>query len=107
MRSEILSLALAIPEGLLLGVFFFGGLWWTIQKVIPSKNPGLWFLGSVIFRMGTVLCGFYFVSHVQLSRIFPCLLGFVIGRLAVGYLIKSMSQPTALRGGAIHAPDLR
>ena len=106
MTSEALNFALAILEGVLLGAFFFGGLWWTIQKAVSSKLPAFWFLGSMIFRMGVVLTGVYFVCHEHLSRIFPCLLGFVIGRLAVGYFVKTMARPTDVREGAAHAPEL-
>ena len=31
--SDTLALALALFAGALLGTFFFGGLWWTVQKL--------------------------------------------------------------------------
>ena len=110
MRSEVLNLALGILEGILLGVFFYGGLWWTIQKAISSEFTAFWFLGSMILRMGVVLTGVYFVCHENLIRIFPCLLGLFIGRIAVGYFVKVMpkvmAEATDVREGGIHAPDL-
>ena len=36
--------------GALLGVFFFGGLWWTVQKGVASERPAFWFLGSLLVR---------------------------------------------------------
>ena len=50
--SDILALALAFLAGALLGVFFFGGLWWTVQKGVTSETPALWFLGSLLLRTG-------------------------------------------------------
>ena len=38
--------------GLVLGAIFFGGLWWTVRKGLSSQQPALWFLGSMLLRMG-------------------------------------------------------
>ena len=38
--SDILALTLALLAGVLLGAFFFGGLWWTVQKGVTSETPG-------------------------------------------------------------------
>ena len=47
--------------GALLGAFFFGGLWWTVQKGVTSEQPALWFLGSLLLRTvpdpGRILSG--------------------------------------------------
>ena len=42
--NETLSLALALLTGVLLGAIFFGGLWWTVQKMVSSKWSALWLL---------------------------------------------------------------
>jgi heme A synthase len=34
----------------LLGVIFFGGLWWTVRKGLSSKRPALCFFGSLLLR---------------------------------------------------------
>ncbi len=81
--SDILALALALLAGALLGAFFFGGLWWTVQKGVTSERPALWFLGSLLLRTGMILAGFYFVSQGHWSRLVACLLGFVIARVIV------------------------
>jgi len=81
--SDILALALSLFAGALLGVFFFGGLWWTVQKGVTSQRPALWFLGSLLLRTSLILAGFYFVSQGHWSRIVVCLLGFVIARVVI------------------------
>ena len=60
--SDFLALALALLAGGLLGVFFFGGLWWTVQKGVTSEGPrsgssaacccepGSFWLDSILFR---------------------------------------------------------
>ena len=59
--NEFLILVVALVAGLLLGAVFFGGLWWTVRNGVSSKHAALWFLGSMLLRMGIVLFGFYFV----------------------------------------------
>ena len=81
--SDILALALALLGGALLGTFFFGGLWWTVQKGVVSDRPALWFLGSLLLRTGLILAGFYFVAQGHWSRLVACLVGFLVARIIV------------------------
>ncbi len=81
--SDLPALALALATGVLLGSFFFGGLWWTVQKGVTSERPALWFLGSLLVRTGIILAGFYFVSQGHWSRLATCLVGFLIARVIV------------------------
>ena len=90
--SDILALALALLAGALLGAFFFGGLWWTVQKGVASERPALWFLGSLLLRTGVILAGFYFVSQGHWSRLVACLLGFLIARVIV---VKRLTRAPA------------
>ena len=90
--NELLTLALALVAGLLLGAIFFGGLWWTVRKGISSKQPAFWFLGSLLLRMGIALAGFYFVSGGQWRRLALCLVGFVMARLVIARLV--VTRPT-------------
>jgi F1F0 ATPase subunit 2 len=90
--SDTPALALAFLAGVLLGTFFFGGLWWTVQKGIVSERPALWFLGSLLLRTGLLLAGFYFVSQGHWSRLVASLLGFLIARLVV---VKRLTRPPA------------
>ena len=81
--NETLTLMLAWVAGSVLGAMFFGGLWWTVQQGVSSKQPALWFFGSLLLRMSIALAGFYFVSGGHWERLLACLLGFVIARFIV------------------------
>jgi F1F0 ATPase subunit 2 len=87
--NETLPLVLAGVAGLLLGAVFFGGLWWTVRKGVPSQRPVLWFFGSLLLRMSIVLAGFYFVGRGHWERLVVCLLGFVMARLIVTWLTRA------------------
>ena len=87
--NEPLSLAFVLVAGALLGAMFYGGLWWTVRRGVSSKRVALWFLGSLLLRMGVALAGFYLVSDGHWERLLACLLGFVMSRLAVTRLAQS------------------
>ena len=103
--NETLTVILAWIAGLVLGAIFFGGLWWTVRKGVSSPRPALWFLGSMMLRMGIVLAGFYFVGHGNWQRLVSCLVGFIIGRFLVMWLTRT---PTENRDNRVkeasHAP---
>jgi F1F0 ATPase subunit 2 len=81
--SPAAALAFALVSGLALGVFFFGGLWWTVRRGIVSGTPALWFSVSSLLRTAIALGGFYLVSNGQWQRLLACLSGFVLARVVV------------------------
>lgn len=101
--NEMVIGVLAWLAGLLLGAIFFGGLWWTVRKCVTSERPALWILGSLLLRMSTALTGFYFVADGQWQRLLLCLLGFIMARFAVTFLLPSPT-PAIPTPEANHAP---
>jgi F1F0 ATPase subunit 2 len=86
--NETLRLALAWLAGCAIGLVFFGGLWWTVRKGLSSRQPAIWFLGSLLLRMGIALAGLFAVSSGHWERLVSCLIGFVMARLAVTWLTR-------------------
>lgn len=102
--NEALSLAAGLLAGIVLGAFFFGGLWWTVRKGLSSRRVALWFLGSMLLRTSVVLLGFYFVSGGNWQRLLAALLGFVLARLIVMRLTQAAVKPKPFAQDASHAP---
>jgi F1F0 ATPase subunit 2 len=102
--NEAVTLALAWLAGLALGALFFGGLWWTVRAGITARRPALWFLGSLLFRMGIALAGFYAVSAGNLNRLLVCLFGFFIARSIVTRLSGAPGKSPCPTGAERHAP---
>ena len=94
---DVISLVAVTAEGGVLGTFFFGGLWWTVQKSLTSNNPVWWFFGSTLLRTGFAMAGFYFTSRGDWQKLLVCLLGFVIARIIVTRLTRTTKK-------GIHAP---
>ena len=81
--NEIAALVLALLGGTLLGIFFFGGLWWTIRLGVRTSAPALWFLGSLLLRTTVVVGGIYVIAHKDWRQLIGCLLGFLLARACV------------------------
>lgn len=81
--NEAIIIMVILIVGILLGIFFFGGLWWTTKRGLISKYPALWFLGSLLIRMGITVTTFYFISRDHWDRALFCLIGFIVARSIV------------------------
>jgi len=104
--SETLTLILVTGAGFVLGICFFGSLWWTIQRALTSKRPALLFLVSLLLRISLTLAGFYYIANGRLKLFLLCLLGFVIARFV---MVRLVGLPTATpsQEEASYAPEPR
>lgn len=93
--SDPLQFLAALLVGFALGVLFFGGLWFTVQRSVTSRKPALWFLASFVFRTSLLLTGFYYVAKESWQSLLICVAGFVIARLAVISITSSIRQKKA------------
>ena len=101
--NEVWIILLALLAGMLLGTIFFGGLWWTVEKGLSSKQPAALFAGSMLLRTAVALAGFYYFSHGDWHRLVGCLIGFVLARLVVTRFTRVPTESGALRieGGSM------
>jgi F1F0 ATPase subunit 2 len=79
--KDVSAMILALLAGVLLGIIFFGGLWWTIQRGVSSKSPAILFSGSLLLRTATTVAGFYLISRGNWRNLLVCLFGFLLARL--------------------------
>ena len=101
MSPTILQLVFAFLGGAGLGIFYFLGLWWTVQKLLSARSPALLSLGSFAVRTAVVLTGFYFIMGGQWERLLACLIGFVAARVA---LIRRLRPGTSNKEAPRRAP---
>ncbi len=73
----ILQIALALAAGVILGAFYYGGLWWTVRQIETAKSPGLLFGASFIIRTLVVIGGFWVVTLGNWLLILVCLAAFI------------------------------
>lgn len=93
MMNEIIKMVLVLMAGFILGVVFFGGLWFTVKNGVQSKKSTLIFAGSFLIRMAIILFSFYFMVQLGWENAVVCLAGFLIARVVVIRVTKRMDQP--------------
>lgn len=71
---------LAFIGGFGLGVFYFGGLWWTVRRIPAVRHPALLSLGSLFGRLGVTVLGFYLMTGGHWGRLLISLLAFLVAR---------------------------
>ena len=86
--NNMLPGAVVFIVGMLLGAFYFIGLWWTVRKGVVAKHPALWFSVSMLLRSIIVLVGFYFVGRDHWEWLLVCLVGFIVSRILVMRLTR-------------------
>ncbi|MDD5768583.1 MAG: ATP synthase subunit I [Methanothrix sp.] len=82
MNEHLLPL-FSFTFGIGLGVFFFGGLWLTINRLPQSKRPELLTLGSFLFRSAVSIFGFYLVVETGLLGLAFSLAGFILTKIVI------------------------
>ena len=71
----------AFGAGILLGIFYFGGLWMTVRALPHAKHPAFLVLGSYLFRLGLAGVCLALVSRGgQWDRLLFCSLGLLLPR---------------------------
>jgi len=81
--SDVIALASVFAVGIVLGALFFGGLWWTVRRVLVARLPAAWLIASFVARTALVLAGFNIVAGGQWQRWLVVLAGFVSARVVI------------------------
>jgi F1F0 ATPase subunit 2 len=81
----------AFIAGTVLGIVFFGGLWWTVTRGLGAAFPAAWFGLSALLRMGTALCGLYYFARLGLPPLVACLCGLLTARAMIKRLTRVAS----------------
>ncbi|MEB0140633.1 MULTISPECIES: ATP synthase subunit I [unclassified Undibacterium] len=67
--------------GAALGLFFYGGLWWTLQHGLQRADAGWCLAGSFLLRTAVTLLGLYLIADGQWQRMLAGVLGFIVMRV--------------------------
>ena len=78
--------------GLVLGCFFYGGLFWTVKRLATSQRVGSLFIFSFVLRTSLVVLGLYITMNGQLDR----LIAFSVGFLVIRFISTRYFNPQKL-----------
>ena len=89
--------AAVLIAGILLGIFYFGGLWLTTRSLAklpgepalrPFMPPALQLLISFVSRMGVTLACLYWLMQGSWIRVLVALLGMLLARVLVKFWVN-------------------
>ncbi len=94
----------AFMAGIGLGLFYFGGLWFTVRRVTKTEKPALLFLGSFASRTLLSVLGFYWLAQAHWAYLLAGMAGFLMMRLILTHWLgpetrsaQCSSQPPPLQ----------
>ncbi|WEN16572.1 ATP synthase subunit I [Rhodanobacter sp. AS-Z3] len=93
--NEAAHLVLAVLAGVLLGTFFFAGLWWTVKRSMVSPQPALLILGSFLVRTAIAVGGFYLAVQGGWQGLLACMGGFLVARVLLTRFIGAQHPEPA------------
>jgi F1F0 ATPase subunit 2 len=91
--NQLIHLLLALVAGIAVGLFYFGGLWLTVQRLPQTRHPAVLSLVSLFIRLGLTLAVFYLVMAGRWERLLACLAGFLLMRLVLLRRWRPTPQP--------------
>jgi F1F0 ATPase subunit 2 len=84
---EFIVLTIPAILGIILGVFYFGGLWLTLKHLSISHQTTLLALGSFLGRSMICILGFYLAARNGWEWLVFSLVGFILAKLTLTRLL--------------------
>lgn len=101
------QIAAALCFGLLLGGCYFGGLWWTVHRLLDTRHVWRTLLASLVIRLTVVLLSFYFVlTRFGWQTLLSCLFGFWLARLSLIHWLGRSQLDLLAKPELLAKPDL-
>ncbi len=83
-----------VCAGAIIGLFYFGHLWLTVNKLTGSRKLSLWLGAGFLLRSTITVAAFWFLAAGDWQRILAMTLGFIIVRFLWVKQIQHKSVPT-------------
>ncbi|MFO7965833.1 MAG: ATP synthase subunit I [Desulfobacterales bacterium] len=80
---------LVFTWGICIGLFYYGGLYWTVCRMVGSKRAVFFSISSFFFRLAVFLAAVYVIFDGRINRLFWILAGFFSARIL---MIKMVSK---------------
>lgn len=80
---------LRVAFGILIGIFFYGGLWLTVGRLATARHPFALSLGSLLVRMAVALAGFFFSIGGRWQNAAATLIGFTAARFLLSLALRT------------------
>ncbi len=85
---HLLQIVLVFFAGMVLGLIYFGGLAWTVRRLVAGGGV-LLTAGSFLLRGALLLAGFWLLAGTHAEYWIACLVGFTAARVVLSNVIVS------------------
>jgi F1F0 ATPase subunit 2 len=85
--NNVLGLVFGVVVGMLLGLFYYGGLWLTVRRLHTLARPGVWLFLSLVVRIAVVVAILLILFPGHWERLVAALVGMFVARIA---LVRSL-----------------
>jgi len=95
-----LALLLACLGGMLIGLGYFGALWWAVRRIASFRHPALLIGGTFLLRAVGAAAGIVLVSGGEIVRLLVAVGGFLAARTLLTRIVgRPLASVTAVGGG--------
>jgi len=84
-----LWIVVGVVVGACLGLVFFGGLWWTTQRLATARQPGLLLALSLLTRLAIVALALVVLARFNAAALIGALFGLIAVRIAMVRAVSS------------------
>jgi len=102
----LVKLVPALLAGIVVGLFYFGVMWVTINSLQTARSPGVLLFVSYAGRLVVAVGAFYRIAAGQGPRLVAALIGFVLARFVlIAYIRPGARKAAKPQGGGFTATD--
>jgi F1F0 ATPase subunit 2 len=87
-------IAAALGGGLL-GLAYFAGLWWTVQRVRRARRPEALLAASFVVRAALAAAALILIMGDDVRRLLVALGGFLVVRTLMLWRVRRLKDPRA------------
>jgi len=91
---DAVAIAISFLGGIVMSLFYFGGLWWTVSQFQNTRNTIGFYLASLLVRTLVLILCIIFLLQVGIVNLLVAMVGFMICRLI---LVRKLAFPTGTR----------
>jgi len=77
------EIAISVIGGTALGLLYFGGLWWTVNRIRNVDHAVGFYLASLIIRAAVLLLSLFWLLQLGIVNLFVAVIGFFAVRLVL------------------------
>ena len=79
-NSDLIAILIGLAAGCLLGLVYFGGLWWTTRQLSSTPHPGPFVMASFVTRLGVLAAGLFATAQLGVASLGMAVVGLLFVR---------------------------